>query len=166
MEFGEFIESRRMRIRNDPDIFGRQCIVDENDEVCGEEEYLLINAVDISLDEAFREVLGRGGVCYPAHIDRSANGIISMLGDFPPEPAFTAFELNDIASLDDCLSRFPILSERGLMHVASSDAHYLTDISEQGFAVELKDEPYSSERVRNLLIDHLLGIVKDGDTRG
>ncbi len=166
MEFGEFIESRRMRIENDPEIFGRQLIIDENDEIVGEEPSLLINAVDVSLDEAFSEVLARGGVCYPAHIDRSANGIISMLGDFPPEPQFTAFELNDLASLDSCLSRFPILNERRLVHVASSDAHYLTDIAEPGFEVELNDEPYSSERVRNRLIDHLLGITKDGDTRG
>lgn len=157
LSFGDFVESRRTRIRNDAEIFGRQLIVDENDEVCGEEEDLLINAVNISLDEAHQEVTARGGVCYPAHIDRSANGIIAMLGDFPPEPAFTAFELGDISSLADSLAKFPILTERGLVHVASSDAHYLTDISENGFAIEIADEPYSSQRVRDGLIDYLLG---------
>lgn len=166
IEFGEFIESKRIRIKNDPEIFGKQLVIDENDEICGEEEFLLINAVNISIDEAFDEVLERGGVCYPAHIDRSSNGIISMLGDFPPEPEFTAYELNDIASLDGCLSQFPIISERGLVHVASSDAHYLTDISENGFAIELEDEPYSSETVRNRLIDHLLNITKGGKKDG
>lgn len=157
MAFGEFIESKRIRIKNEADIFGKQLIVDENDEVCGEEPDLLINAVNISLDEAHEEVTARGGVCFPAHIDRSSNGIISMLGDFPPEPSFTAFELNDIASLANSLKKFPILTERGLVHVASSDAHYLTDISEEGFAIEIADEPYSSQRVRDGLIDHLLG---------
>ncbi len=166
MKFGDFIESRRMRIKNEPDIFGRQLIIDENDEICGEEPDLLINAVNISLDEAFEEVLGRGGVCFPAHIDRSSNGIIAMLGDFPPEPAFTAFELNDIASLKDCRAQYSVISERNLVHVASSDAHYLTDISEKGFAIELHDEPYSSDRVRNKLIDYLLGRGKDGDRNG
>ena len=160
MSFGEFVESRRVKIPNAPEIFGHQWIVDENDELCGEEEDLLINAVDISLEEAFREVLARGGVCYPAHIDRSANGIISMLGDFPPEPAFTAFELNDPSSLNDSLARFSVLRERRLVHTVSSDAHYLSDISEEGFAVELDDEPYSSDRVRNCLIDYLLGLDK------
>lgn len=164
MDFGEFIESRRMQIKNDPDIFGKQLVMDENDEICGEEAFLLINAVNISLDEAHEEVTRRGGVCYPAHIDRSSNGIIAMLGDFPPDPAFTAFELNDIGSLDDSVARFPIIKERGLVHVASSDAHYLTDISEEGFEVELDDEPYSSERVRNALIDYLLG--KGGEKDG
>lgn len=166
MDFGEFIETKRIRIKNNPDVFGRQLVVDENDEVCGEEEYLLINAVNISIDEAFSAVLERGGVCYPAHIDRSSNGIISMLGDFPPEPEFTSYELNDIESLDDCLARFPIISERGLVHVASSDAHYLTDISENGFAIELDDEPYSSDTVRNRLVDYLLNISKGGETDG
>ncbi len=166
MDFGEFIESKRLRIKNDSEIFGKQLVTDENDEICGEEEFLLINAVNISIDEAFDEVLARGGVCYPAHIDRSSNGIISMLGDFPPKPEFTAYELNDIASLDGCLARFPIISERGLVHVASSDAHYLTDISEKGFAIELEDEPYSSDAVRNRLIDHLLNITKGGKKDG
>ena len=157
MEFGEFVDKRRFKIKNEPEIFGRQCITDENDEVVGEEEYLLLNASYLSLEEAYAEVKKRGGVCYPAHIDRSSNGIISMLGDFPPDPHFTAFELNDIASLSDCLERFPILSERGLTYIASSDAHYLTDIAEEGFAVEIDDEPYSSQHVRDCLIDYLLG---------
>lgn len=166
MAFGEFIESRRIGIKNEPDIFGHQIVVDENDEACDEEQNLLINAVNVSLDEAFDEVTRRGGVCYPAHIDRSANGMIAMLGDFPPEPAFTAFELNDIASYGDAMTRFPIIGERGLVHVASSDAHYLTDIAENGFEIELDDEPYSSDRVRNALIDHLLGKGKGGGTHG
>ena len=158
LSFGEFVESRRFPIKNNPDIFGKQLIVDENDEVCGEEENLLINAVNISLDEAFDEVIKRNGVCYPAHIDRNSNGIIAMLGDFPPEPKFTAFELNDEASLDNCLKRFSVLNERKLVHVASSDAHYLTDISEEGFVIDIDDEPYSSNLVRNKVIDYLLSV--------
>lgn len=160
MDFDSFVEKRRPPIKNKPSIFGRQLLIDENDEICGEEEILLINAASISLEEAFSEVVKRGGVCYPAHIDRSANGIISMLGDFPPEPRFTAFELNDIASLDECRAKYPILTERGLVHLQSSDAHYLTDISENGFPIEIADEPYSSALVRNKLIDYLLGYTK------
>lgn len=160
MDFDSFVDSRRMKIKNKPEIFGRQLIIDENDEVAWEEEFLLINSSGISLDEAFSEVVKRDGVFFPAHIDRSSNGIIAMLGDFPPEPNFTAYELNDIASLDDCRSRFPIITERGLIHVASSDAHYLTDISETGFPIEIPDEPYSSDIVRNRLIDYLLGLTR------
>ena len=81
-----------------------------------------------------------------------------MLGDFPPEPRFTAYELNVLESLADCRAKYPIITERGLVHVQSSDAHYLTDISEQGFAIDIPDEPYSSTLVRNRLIDYLLGL--------
>ena len=166
VSFGELLESKRFPVKNKPDIFGKQSIVNENDEIVGEEEMLLINAVNLSLEETFDEVAKRGGVCYPAHIDRSANGIISMLGDFPPEPSFSAFELNDISALEESLEKHPLLSERKLVWVASSDAHYLPDISEKGFAIELDDEPYSSDRVRNNLIDYLLGKKKEGVENG
>ena len=53
-----------------------------------------------------------------------------------------------------------------MVHVASSDAHYLTDISEEGFSIDLQDEPYSSDRVRNNLIDYLLGKEKGGNKNG
>ena len=155
LDFDRFVEERRFPIKNKPAIFGQQLLIGENDEIVGEEEILLINAVNISIEEAHREVTSRGGVCYPAHIDRTSNGIIAMLGDFPPEPLFTAFELNDIASLDGIRQKHPILSARAFVHVASSDAHYLTDIAEEGFPIELDDEPYSSALVTNRLIDSL-----------
>lgn len=80
MKFDMFVSGRRMLIKNKPEIFGHQYIVDENDEVCGEEENLLINATDITLEEAKEAVFSRGGVCYPAHIDRTSNGIVAVLG--------------------------------------------------------------------------------------
>ena len=166
MAFGDFVDEKRIGIPNKTEIFGRQLILDENDLIVGEEPNLLINAVDLSLEEAFNQVHMRDGVCYPAHIDRSANGMVAVLGDFPPEPAFTAFELNDLASLEDCVERLSLLRQRELVHVASSDAHYLTDISEEGFSIDLQDEPYSSDRVRNNLIDYLLGKEKGGNKNG
>ncbi len=156
LDFDRFVEGRRFPIKNKPAIFGQQLLIGENDEIVGEEEILLINAVNLSIEEAHKEVTSRGGVCYPAHIDRTSNGIIAMLGDFPPEPQFTAFELNDAASLGDATQRHPLLTERSLVHVAASDAHYLTDIAEEGFPIELDDEPYSSTLVTNRLIDYLL----------
>lgn len=155
MDFDRFVESRRLPFPNDPDIFGHQYIVDENDEVIGEEEYLLINAADISLEEAFDEVLKRHGVCYPAHIDRQSNGIIAALGTFPPEPHYTAYELNSADSIDEYTERFPMIGS--LSRMVSSDAHYLWDISEDGFEIGIDDEPYSSALVRQKLIEYLLG---------
>lgn len=156
MDFDRYVEERRPKIKNKPDIFGHQLILDENDEIAGEEDDLLLNAAFLSIEEAFEEVLRRGGVCYPAHIDRPSNGIISMLGTFPEEdPVFTAYELKDGEADAEYREKYPVI--QNLARAVSSDAHYLWDISEAGFSVELEDEPYSSSKVRNALIDYLLG---------
>ena len=157
LSFDEFVSSRRPDYKNKPEIFGHQYLLDENDEIVGEEDTLLVNASDIYIDEAFREVKKLGGVCFPAHIDRSSNGIISVLGTFPPEPEFTAFELNKPDSMQIHLEKFPIL--KNLVHTVSSDAHRLCDIQEASFSLEISDEPYSSDLVRNKLIDYLSGIT-------
>jgi hypothetical protein len=107
------------------------------------------------LEEAFYEVKKFGGVCYPAHIDRTSNGAVAVLGGFPEDIPFTSYELNSADKKEEYQARFPIL--KGLQEVASSDAHHLWDISEGGFEIELFDEPYSSQRVRDSLITLLGG---------
>ena len=164
LDFESFVDERRPDYQNRPEVFGNQFIMDENDEVKGQEPILLINAADISLDLAYDEVTKRGGVCYPAHIDRTSNGIVSVLGSFPEEPSFSAFELNRKEALSEYISRFPHIGK--LSKTVSSDAHRLCDISEEGYAIELFDEPYSSDLVRNALIDHLLGKHPGGDLHG
>ena len=47
MNFDRLMDERRVRVANEPDIFGRQQIMDEEDNVIGEEKYLLINALDL-----------------------------------------------------------------------------------------------------------------------
>ena len=158
MAFDAYVSARRPAIPNRPDIFGHQYILDAKDEIVGEEENLLLNAADLAIEDAFREVLRRGGVAYPAHIDRPANGIVSTLGVFPEDPPFTAYELNDAASEEEYRRRFPILE--GLRRVVSSDAHVLWNIAEASFSIPLDDEPYSSALVRDRLIDYLLGKEK------
>lgn len=155
LEFDIIVGEHRLMIENKPDIFGHQYIMDENDAVVGEEKYLLINATDLSLEDAFELVTSFDGACIPAHIDRTSNGMIATLGDFPEEPPFTAYELNDASSDEEYREKYPAIRE--LIHTVSSDAHYLWDISEDGYVISLDDEPYSSALVRNRLIDHLCG---------
>lgn len=155
MEFGGFVESKRMKIPNDSEVFGNQFIMDENDEVVGTEENILWNATELSLEEAFYEVKKYGGVCFPAHIDRTSNGAVAILGGFPEEPEFTSYELNSSEKIEEYREKYPIL--KTLQAVASSDAHHLWDISDGGFEIELCDEPYSSQKVRDSLITLLGG---------
>ncbi len=153
LAFGEEIDSRRVKIPNRVDIFGDQFIMDENENIIGTDEFMLPNATTVSIDEAPGIVKKYGGVCYPAHIDRQANGIVAVLGTFPDKPAFSCFELHDKEKRRELSERFPILSGKRL--VVSSDAHYLWDIRDADCTIELDDEPYSGDLVRKRLIEKL-----------
>lgn len=127
MDFDEFLQVRRILFPNRKDIFGNQLICDSEDNVIGEEENLLTNATDISVEEAPSLVESFGGICYPAHIDRDANGIISVLGTFPENSGFTCVELHDGEKAGKYAENFDLLDKHLII---SSDAHYLWDIKE------------------------------------
>jgi len=153
--FDAAVSERRIRIRNKPAIFGNQYVMDEEDRIIGEEPDLLINATTIALDEAYQLAREHGGVCYPAHIDRPSNGMVAVLGTFPDDPAFTAYELNRAESEEEYRSRFPVI--RNLPRVVSSDAHDLGAVSEAEHSFLIDDEPYSSALVAARLIAYLRG---------
>lgn len=157
MAFDEFIGSHRMLIPNRTDIFGFQQIMNENDEVIGEEEYLLSNATDIMIDTVYEIVTEKGGICYPAHVDRDANGIIAMLGTFPDYDymEFSTAEFHSAENIDEYNEKYPNL--KNTLKVVSSDAHYLWDIKEKKEYFEIDDEPYSSALVRERLFEILRG---------
>ena len=108
----------------DPLMFGRQLIMDENDEITGEREELLISSIDLSIDEIVPEVRRLGGVAVPAHIDRPSFSIISQLGFIPPELGFKTFEISALG-----LTSFP--RDEKAFYISSSDAHYLENILER-----------------------------------
>lgn len=153
-KFETIVRSRRMQIKNRPDIFGNQLLVNTDDEIIGREELLLIPATTLPLEEAYRLALDCGGAAYPAHIDREANGIVAILGTVPTEPAFSAIELRDGENREAYTEQYALQDKR---FVCSSDAHHLWDIQEAAHYLELNDEPYSSSKVREALIDLLRG---------
>jgi len=159
MAFGERVEACRIRIPNRPEIFGDQLVMDEDETVIATEPDLLINATSLTLSDAYRLACGMGGVSYPAHIDRPSGGLIAVLGDFPDDPPYTAYELNREESRAEYLANYPHLRE--LVSVVSSDAHQLGAIAEAAHYVELDDEPYSSRLVAERLIGWLRGEAKE-----
>ncbi len=152
MRFDEYIETRRLKIKNRPDFFGKQQILDGDDNFISEEEYLLSNATDISVEEVYELVKSYNGISYPAHIDREANGIIAILGTIPINSDFTLYELNDRENIEKYSSKYGIPKER---FIISSDAHILTNMREHENYFDLDDEPYSSSKVRCELFKHL-----------
>lgn len=153
MSFGEEIEKHRVLIKNRTDIFGDQLITDEEDNVIGIEEHLISNATDISVDDVPKIVKQFNGVCYPAHIDRISNGIIAVLGDFPPNVDFLCAEFHDSTKIEEYRQKYPVVNK--LKTIVGSDAHYLWDIRDGEASIELEDEPYSSDLIRQRLFRYL-----------
>jgi hypothetical protein len=129
--------------------------MDGDDNIIGTEEYFLPISTDISVDDAPKIVESFGGICFPAHIDRQANGIVATLGVFPEYPFFNCVEFHDISKKDEYQKQYPILNDKLIL--GGSDAHYLWDIRDKQCYFELEDEPYSSELVRKNLFKILKG---------
>ncbi len=154
LRFGDEVDGRRVLIKNRPEIFGEQLILDAKDEIIGKDEYLLSNATTISLDEAPLLVSKFGGVCYPAHIDRDANGIIAILGTLPETPVFGTVELRDAKNIEK-YRRLYALDEK--LIVVDSDSHYLTDMKDAENYFEFEADSADENSVRRQVFLHLRG---------
>ena len=117
---------RRMEGRtNDPAIFGRQLLMDVDDNVVGEEPALLSGATTIGVYEAAGLAESFGGVAYPAHIDRDSCSLLSNLGLWDPAMGFPLAEVSRRCPPDFARTRRDL---RGVGTVTGTDAHYLHQI--------------------------------------
>ena len=139
--FGE-----EVRIKNRVEIFGEQAILNERDEKIGEDPYFLPAATDLDLEAAAKLVAAHNGVCWPAHIDRDANGLLAVLGFFPPKPEFRIAELRDAKKRE-------LAGDRAV--VVCSDAHRLWEIGEAGGCLTLDTDATDAETVRHALFSNL-----------
>ncbi|GHV11500.1 histidinol-phosphatase [Clostridia bacterium] len=145
----------RMMIKNKPEFFGRQLIFNEADEQTGEDEHLLISATAISIDDMPAVAKRYGAAFVPAHIDKDANSLIAILGDFPRYLEFSAIEVKDKSKVQNIRDIYNLGDKRIF---TSSDAHYLWDILEAGegemnaIEIETTDEIKSAaDFVRHLI---------------
>lgn len=125
-------------LKNRPEVFGEQLIVNSDDEVVGTEDRLLLQAVNAGEIEIRKLAEAYGGVAVPAHVDRTAFGMVAVLGAVPDE--YTAVEFTGQG--DE--SGFP-----GKRVLRSSDAHTLSDIGKNRNFIELP------EKTARALIDYL-----------
>ena len=129
-EFDRLVHEHLPPFENREEIFGRQLILDARDQLVGREPYLLVNATDFSVMEVPELVKGFGGVCFPAHVDKSAYSVVSALGAIPPECGFGSFEVAHWENLPQLREQHPLLKTGRILK--NSDAHYLTQINEAG----------------------------------
>lgn len=121
----------------DESFFGRQLVMDEEDNITGKVDKLLISGLNLSVDEIFSDVYDMGGVPIFAHVDKKYNSVLSSLGFIPPQLEVNTIEISKNAVPEIFLER--TLKKR-YRYLVSSDAHNLGDISEREFSVTLEEK--------------------------
>lgn len=121
-----YVYEHLIPVPNRVDIFGKQQICNEDDEVIGTVENLLINVTDISFDQVYDLVTSFGGIMIPAHLDKTTTSLLSNLGFIPPESRFTCAEIKDMTKFHEIKRQNPYLEHCRI--ISDSDAHYLEHI--------------------------------------
>ncbi len=131
-----FLEEHLPKIKNDTEFFGYQLLVNENEEVLKEEEYLLISALDRSLEEIERFVHSIGGIFIPAHVDKRRDSVISQLGFIPPDLKADAIEFSGRCDVNEFIKQNRYLKK--YTAIRSSDAHYPADFASAATFFEME----------------------------
>lgn len=132
-------------LENRVSIFGEQLILNEQDDIIGENKRLLLTATSLSVYDVVKYVRAFSGVAVSAHIDRSSYSILSNLGWIPEDLDVHTLEVSKNADLEKAKLKY---SQYNV--IRSSDAHYLQDISEREQFIELESKSIS--QVIKLLI--------------
>jgi 3',5'-nucleoside bisphosphate phosphatase len=120
------VDSHLPLMKNDPAYFGEQIVVDKTGEFIRKEPRLLIVSTDLSIEAVFEGVNRLGGLAVPAHINRTAFGLIPVLGFVPPGLEVLAMEVSRHIPVDEVARRYPQTS--GYPLVQGGDAHRLDEI--------------------------------------
>lgn len=127
MGFDAYIYKNRPHVKNKAEIFGEQRMLDENDELIGLEENLLLVSSFIGVNEVVSLAEEYGGTAFPAHVDRDSYSVLASLGTIPPEARFAAAEVTRDCDLDKLRQQYPELSQMRI--VSDSDSHYLESLT-------------------------------------
>jgi PHP family Zn ribbon phosphoesterase len=133
---------------NDERVFGRQIVVNEDDEVLDFNNRLLIGATVLPLHRIVDRIRSLRGLAIAAHIDREGFSILGQLGFIPDDLELDGLEVSPRVPLREAQDRFR--QKSGLSMITSSDAHALEDIG-RSFTSLLIEKPDTGE-IRQALL--------------
>lgn len=141
MSFGKIIYNNLPNVPNNPDYFGDQVVVNEEDEIVQIEPRLLLNSATLSLSEVVNLISMHHGLSILSHVNANQFSVISQLGFIPEDLAFDAIEVTcdseqETVSGIEGIQKHPV--------VTFSDSHYPSDIG-RGYTVFFVEEPTVSE---------------------
>ncbi|HNS63318.1 MAG TPA: PHP domain-containing protein [Anaerolineaceae bacterium] len=124
-DFQKWVDGILPNLKNQPDYFGEQFVVDSTGDYICTEPRLLLTSTTVSIDEAWQKVMDLGGILIPAHVDRKSFGLLANLGFVPPHIPFNALELSRHLHPNKALQVFPTLA--GYPLIQSGDVHRLNE---------------------------------------
>lgn len=120
--FQQYLKLYLPPIPNNTDVFGHQCVVDEEERILDEEEYYLVAGIEQSINQVEKKVHDLNGLFIPAHINRPSMSLMSQLGFIPARLKADAFEMYRNSRYSDLIEAYPLLQGKTL--IRSSDAHF------------------------------------------
>jgi len=115
-------EGLMVGLKNDPERFGHQHLLDGSGKLIGEAEAMLCMPLTLTVDELVDRIHDHGGIAAAAHLDRGFS-VISQLGFIPPQLELDAVEVRELAKVDQIRATY--LQGRELNVISSSDSHHL-----------------------------------------
>jgi len=130
MNFDAELSDYYPAMANRIDIFGKQVIYNESDQVIGELERMLFASTTISFDELYELVNKYDGAFIPAHVDRDSFSVMSNLGFIPPHLNIRTIEISPHGIENEYDKQNAKQFEQHQI-ISSSDAHQLWEINEK-----------------------------------
>jgi len=140
-DFQEFLNENLPHIQNITTKFGEQLVVDKDENILYEFDYLLISALNADIYTVSKKVKSLGGIFIPAHIDRPYNSIISQLGFIPDDLIKDALEVSARNSISSFRKQHPEFNNITL--ITNSDAHQPEAIGRVSNIFEIKEPSFS-----------------------
>lgn len=135
LEFSALIRSKLPDLENDPKIFGSQTLVNEHNQVLGQDTAFLAGSADIGVYEIKALVEQYGGAVYPAHLDGDAYSLLGALGLWDVGMGFRLAEISI-----DCPDSFCQREDlAGLRFIRGCNAHTIDAIPNQAQVMDLPE---------------------------
>jgi PHP family Zn ribbon phosphoesterase len=138
----EMVYGQMSRKTNRPEVFGDQVVANEDDEVEGFNDKLLIGATGYELAHLIDTIHGFQGLAVASHLDRESYSLLGQLGFVPPGLELDGYEVSKNGDPELIAAMLPDNEESPI--IMNSDAHFIRDIG-SGFTEFCLEKPVFGE---------------------
>jgi len=146
-DFQKYLDEHLPKVKNDVNKFGYQVVVDKDENIIEQIDWLLISALDVNINQIEKKVHELNGLFIPAHIDRMRYSILSQLGFVPSDLRIDALEISKFVEKDEFVKQNNYLAD--YCFIQSSDAHFLENIGDTTTYFQMENKSFSE--IRNAL---------------